>query len=345
MNLKRHILLGLLLIFSSTTVSTAAEPIVDFELATAPGFPLTGARKWIDFVKECGVIRIRIRGARATDEASVKNIGTTARPIYHVTGVISADNKLYLEGGVFRLGQKAPLTAWVRKLKLDGIEALTTQTSAFGLTDQQLLKLHAQLSRKVTFTTLGLNSGDAVRQVARQLELRVTLVGDARASLDSKQEVLDELQGLSSGTALAALLRPLGLALVPNRPQGGELRLLLMPIADAEESWPIGWPPEKAPGNIAPKLFKFLNVEIRDIMLSDALAALHPRLEMPMLMDHNSLVRFRVDPTKVKVAIPAGKTFYKKILDHLLSQAGMSAEIRVDEQETPFLWLTTAKKR
>jgi len=80
-------------------------------------------------------------------------------------------------------------------------------------------------------------------------------------------------------------------------------------------------------------------------MLADALEALKPRLELPLLMDHNSLIRFRIDPSKVQVAIPAGKTFYKKILDHLLSQAGMSAELRVDEADTPFLWITTAKKR
>ena len=343
--MRRRAWLILLLLLSVSYPLQAAEPTVDFELATAPGFPITGARKWIDFVKDCGISQIRIRGARATDEPDVKNIGTEARPIYQVVGLISADNKLYLEGGTFRFGQKTQLSSWVRKLKLDGIEALTTRTSAFGLTDEQLVKLHEQLSRKVAFATLGLDSGDAVRRIAQQLDMRLSLAGTARQSLASNQQVLDELRGFTSGTALAAIVRPLGLVLVPNRPQGGELGLVLMPSSEAKESWPIGWPPEKAPGTIAPRLFKFLNVEIRDIMLADALEALKPRLELPLLMDHNSLIRFRIDPSKVQVAIPAGKTFYKKILDHLLSQAGMSAELRIDEADTPFLWITTAKKR
>ena len=115
--------------------------------------------------------------------------------------------------------------------------------------------------------------------------------------------------------------------------------------ATTQESWPVGWPPQKIPGTLAPALFKFLNVEIRDIVLQEALDALKPRIGLPMLMDHNSMVRNRIDPKTVKVTVPAGRTFYKRILDRLLSQVGLTCQLRVDEAEKPFLWVTSAKKK
>ena len=58
----------------------------------------------------------------------------------------------------------------------------------------------------------------------------------------------------------------------------------------------------------------------------------------------NMMVRNRIDPKTVKVTVPAGRTFYKKILDRLLSQVGLTCQLRVDEAEKPFLWVTSAKK-
>lgn len=337
---------GLLLLVLVVPISLdGAAPLVQFELAAAPGFPATGQRKWIDFMKQCGITSIRIRGAKASDEPEVDNLGTAVRPVYEVTGLISTDNRLYVVGGTFRHGDKTGLVAWINKLKADGIEALTARTGAFGLTDKQLVMVHEQLTRPVRFSTRGEKNSEVVERITSQLDLRVTLDASARPAMAGSELVVEEMQKLSSGTVLAAVLRPLGLVLVPGRPQGQPVRLLITSTASAKESWPVGWPLKKTPGNVAPTLFKFLNVEIRNIVLQDALDALKPRIELPMLMDHNAMVRYRIDPSTVKVTVPAGKTFYKKILDRLLSQVGLTCQLRVDEAEKPFLWITSAKKK
>ena len=342
---SRRLLASLLLLLAFPLSLPAAAPLVQFELAAAPGFPVTGQRKWIDFIKKCGITSIRIRGAKASDEPGVKRFGTDARPIYQVTGLISADNRLYLVGGTFRHGDRAGLAGWISKLKLDGIEALTARTGAFGLTDKQLVMVHEQLARPVNFPTRGKKSSEVVARITRQLELPVAVDVSARAAMAGGELVVEEMQKLSSGTVMAAVLRPLGLVLVPDRPQGQPVRLLIASTATTRESWPVGWPSQKIPGTLAPELFKFLTVEIRDIVLQEALDALQPRIKLPMLMDHNSMVRNRIDPATVKVSVPAGRTFYKKILDRLLSQVGLTCQLRVDEAEKPFLWITSAKKK
>ena len=44
-----------------------------------------------------------------------------------------------------------------------------------------------------------------------------------------------------------------------------------------------------------PTLFKFINVEINERPLSEALAALQERIQIPVLLDHNALAKHAVD--------------------------------------------------
>ena len=158
------------------------------------------------------------------------------------------------------------------------------------------------------------------------------------------QPVADELSGLSSGTALAAILRPLGLVLVPRRGADGTITLAVTGFRNAEEAWPVGWPSETPAHQTVPKLMEFLKVDIQDQRLVDVLEILSSRLETKMLLDHNSLARHRVEPSQVLVSVPAGRSFYKRILDRVLIQNMLKSEVRVDEGGTPFFWISTAKR-
>ena len=91
-------------------------------------------------------------------------------------------------------------------------------------------------------------------------------------------------------------------------------------------------------------LFKNLEVEIEDVAFSKALTAIAPRIKAPFVFDYNAMARDRIDLDTVKVNVPAGRTYYKKILDRVLSQARLYCEVRVDEVNTPFLWISTLKK-
>ena len=341
---KKLLFAWVLCSFLGSAAIAWAAPLVSLELSTEKGFPLGGERKWLMLLKDCKLTNIRFRSQRAGSKIEIKNRGTEESPNYVVVGVLTARNTLRLPGVEFRYGERAAITKWVEKLKADGMEGVTAQTGVFGLTKKQILEVHQALTGKVNFSTRGLTNAEAVARIARGLQLELTLDPTARAAMASPEKVADELQGLSAGTSLAIILRPLGLVLVPNRPAGKMVRLVVMSADQVQESWPIGWPPQKNPGLMLPVLFKNLEVEIKEVALGTALEALAPRVKAPFVFDYNALARDRIDLATVKVSVPAGRTYYKKILDRVLSQARLYCEIRVDEVNTPFLWISTLKK-
>lgn len=337
-------LMWILMFVMSTSPSIAlAAPRVELELVTERGFPLTGAQQWLESLSYVGASGIRIREARPGDVGSVTNRGSEQSPSYHVVGVLTAQNTLRLPGGTFTLSDRAGITKWITKLQSGGEEALTARTGAFGLTSKQLVSIHDELAARVTTTTRGKRTGEVVQSIVQSLPREVAIDPAARQVLLGEDAVAEEMLGVSSGTALAAALRPLGLVLTLKGSPGGDVRLLITDARGAEQSWPVGWPAEKAPRELVPDLFKFLNVEIHDTPLADALAAVQQRLNIPFLFDHNSLARHRIDPATRNVSLPKGNNYYKKIIDQMLAPH-LKSEIRVDEADQPFLWISTVKR-
>ena len=322
-----------------------AAPRVDLELVTEERAPVTAPQSWIESLKDAGTDSLRVRSARSGDKAEVVTRGSGESATYTVTGIITDRNQLILPGGKrFTLSDKAAIKDWIADLKLGGADDIGAERGAFGLTSKELVEAHEALSVKVSFSTRGQPSNEVVDKIARGVSLPLELSASARTALAGRDAVLDEVSGLSSGTALAAVLRPLGLVLVPDKPRGGKLRLVITDGRSVKESWPVGWPSRKPPGETMPDLFKFLNVEIKDIELSTAVSAIRERVGAPFLYDHNSMAREGIEPSGVKVSLPSGRTFYEKALSRLLFQADLKSEIRVDEADQPLLWITTLKE-
>jgi hypothetical protein len=191
--------------------------------------------------------------------------------------------------------------------------------------------------------TKGVPAPKVIEQLRGKLKLPLTIDPTIEQALVADDPVRDELQNISLGTAIAAIARPVGAVLAP-RLVAGKVELRLIPAKQNIESWPIGWPPEeKKERDLVPKLFDFLDVEITDVSASKAIAAIEGGLKVPFLFDQNNLVRHRIDLNK-NVNLPATKTYYRRILDRVLFQAELKAEVRVDEAGNPLIWITTLKK-
>jgi hypothetical protein len=161
-------------------------------------------------------------------------------------------------------------------------------------------------------------------------------------TLASPEKFGDELQGLSAGTALACVLRPHGLALVPGRDERRQLQYSLVVGKGAREAWPVGWEPKKPNPEVLPELFESLNVEVEDIPLSQVVEVVGQRLKAPVLYDHLSLVRHDIDPTKIRVTQKPIRTEYSLALKKLLNQGKLTYELRVDDAERPLIWIRAA---
>ena len=155
--------------------------------------------------------------------------------------------------------------------------------------------------------------------------------------------VAEELNGVSAGTALAVVLRPLGLVWQPRRLPGKPLELMIVDSQESLENWPIGWPLERPPVQIEPRLFERLQLEIRGYPLGDALDAIEKRTGVSFFYDHNSLARAGVELKKTKVTLIQDKASFMVAIDKLLRQCKpqLIDELRVDENGKPFLWITT----
>jgi hypothetical protein len=320
----------------------AAEPRVSLEIATEPGFVPTEARAWSEMLSQAGFANVRIRGGRADDRPGIETRGTDAAPSYYVLGVLTSDNKLALPKARFGLADRAKIEQWLANVRASGVEGIAVKPAAFGLLPRQLVAVHEALAVPVGFSTKDKQPREVARQIADGLSLKFISDPAGQQALAAQEPVLDELQGFSSGTALAVILRPLGLALLPER-SGADVRLRIADIGRAPEHWPVGWPPKGNPKETLPDLFKFLNVEIVQTPIAEALTAIAGRLNVPLLIDHVSLARQQAD-LSAKVDLPRTNIYYAGALDRLLFQAKLKYELRVDEANKVFLWVTTLRQ-
>lgn len=313
---------------------------LSMEIVTEAGLAVTAPQRWLEVLGKLGVDNLQIRSARAGEKAEIINDGTAEAPRYRVRGILTSRDQLVLPGGRFSRTDRADIADWLDKVRSGGQEGLRPkQVAAFGLSPEELVELHKTLAAKVGFSTAGQTPKEVVRKLALQLPLGVKIDPAAVAAFDGETTVLEELRDVSAGTALAVVLRPLGLIMAPEkRPT---LHLQITDVRNREESWPIGWPSEQTEREVLPKLYEFLPVEIAETPLAEVLSAIQGRLQVPFVYDQNSLARQRIDPAAVKVSFPAKRTYYKKVIDTVLFHARLKAEVRVDEAGQPLLWVTT----
>jgi len=318
------------------------KPRVSFEVLTLPGLAPTASRKWYEMLTGAGVSGLQIRAAGSRDKPGVTKQGTRAVPSYRVVGILSSNNVLHLPGGRFKLSDGAGLSRWLDKLRDGGSEGVTRRRSAFGLLPSQLQEVTTDLKRSVAFSTKGTTAASSAGQLADMLRFRLIVDASSRRAL-ADVVVEEELRGLSAGTALAVILRPAGLVLVPEHPSGGTLQYRVKRASREAPSWPVGWKPSERPVKVLPKLYEFLTVEITGIPVSEAMQAIGGRIDAPLLYDRNAMALHGVDPAHAPAELPSKRISYSQTLRRVLSQAKLKYELRVDEAEKPFLWITTIK--
>jgi hypothetical protein len=147
-----------------------------------------------------------------------------------------------------------------------------------------------------------MSAAAAAGQIAQALQNPLAFEPGATRAL-AEVTLAEEFQNVARGTALAAIARPAGLVLRPAQQGSGIEYRLERPRAGAEV-WPIGWPPKGRKNDAMPALFEILNAEITQIPVSEALAAIEPRLKVPFLFDRNALALHGIDPATVPAELP-----------------------------------------
>lgn len=335
------VLSAVLILLSANASLVRAAGRVQLELVGEARGSALAFQQWLRVLSKAGVKNVRIRAGQATDKVGIEVRGTESNPLYVVTGVVKSRDELLLPAGRFRQRDVARLARWLEDLARQGPADRRAPKSAFGLSPQQFEQIRQDLAQPLGFSTKGILRREAVAQIARRLRLPLQ-IDPGLASTLREDQVGEELSGLSCGTALAYVLRPMGLCLVP-RPLGSRLGYVVVKAGPGLEVWPVGWEPEKPRRDVLPALFEFHNVNVQGVSASRALEAIGKLLKVPVLLDHNALARHGVDPDTVIVSHPQSRTTYSLALKKILFQARLKSEVRVDEAGKPFLWVTTVK--
>ena len=314
----------------------AALPI-DLEVVTEPGAPLSAPQEWARLLGRMDLGSVQLRQARSGERPKLeeKKWGKSTR--YHLLALLNRSNELVLPERRFRARDRQALQKYFEQLPAQAAYHAEDR-GRFGLTEKQFRQVYAELSQPVGFSTVGKTASELLAKIEKRLTTPV--VKSAKATLRNSKPMTTELQSLSAGTALAFALRREGLALQPEQLPGEALRLSIGPYDSKRESWPVGWKPAVSSRQAAPQLYELRNIEINGFTLARSLTALKPALKIPVLFDHWVLQRRQIDPSKIQVSLPKKRTFLKSAVGKLLSQARLVEEVRVDEQEQPFLWVT-----
>ncbi len=338
---SRHLVALVLLSAAFLANDALAGDRVRLEIAVEEHVPITARQEWLGRLSGAGIEGFRIRSARPGDETKIDRQGTADAPSYAVTGIITSDNVLVLPGARFTTSQMGPLANWLRDLSEMGPPDQRPAKAAFGLDVKDFERLQTDLASPLGFNTAGVSRADVIRQAAKTMS--TPLVADPRlAGPLSEDMVAEDLSTLSRGTALAYVLRSPGLCLVPGG-SSGNVSLSIVQAKPDMQIWPIGWDPKKSDRDLKPDMYELLPVNVSGVSVTTVLGAVAKRLEMPILLDHNAMARHGIEPDKVIAELKPSRSTYSIMLRKVLFQARLKGELRLDDADRPFMWVTSLK--
>ncbi len=329
----------------AASVHAAEVASVELVVAMDRGLPIDAQQRWYRLLTKAGIERLRIRQARPGEEPQIDDVGTDRRTSYRVTAILVAGERLQVPQANFTGRDLSRLQEYLKRLRDEGVEGITASRGAFGLNQRQLTALQEAMNRVVSLEVRDRPLETVLAEARQLLALPVEFEPAAKARLAQAAPPAVELKQLALGTTLAVLLRNEGLAIVPFQERGNvQLAIRVLDSRDDEQNldaWPIGWELEEPPKKVVPILFQNLNIEIEGYSLQESLAAIQPRVQIPFLIDTRRLAAAGIDPAEVNVRFPASKTSYQRVLRHLLFQARLKGELRIDDAGNPFYWITT----
>ncbi len=326
----------------------APDTQLEIHLLTSDAASNRYAQQWADYFRQKDVaVRIRSRTQRDEPGVTERSIGDSVR---WVTVLAELDRRghVTLPERSFALSDGGKLAEWLDELRTYGAQGSPDGQPVWGLTKEQLDQVLAALKRPLAIDPQGKDLLAALVLFAPDVDrgdLPIHVTPEAKEIMAQPQgERLfpQSLAGLSRGTALAVLLRYYGLCFSPQRTPSGGLELVLRDSAATKQPWRIGWPwPKETPRDkIAPNLFKFVNVELDDLALSDVFSAAAESIDIPILIDYAGMDEWHIEYDKIRVTYPRKKTTWGLAIQRIAFQSRLRRELYVDEAGKPFVWIT-----
>ena len=331
---------------ATTTPPTSPKPRVTFVeiklLASTDGGALH-SQQWLKAIESLDVsLQIQKAGLDDKREVREREVGT----IRYVTAVGTLDRagKIEFPGRSFSLSDGAKFKEWIDDLRTYGAQGSPDGQPLWGLTKEQFARLYDSLGKTANAELTGLPIREAVSKLPLPDESPLRWSQAATETLTkrtTRATVRQEVKGFSAATALAIALNDCGLGFRPNRTPAGGLELLIEPLGQRDDSWPVGWPLQQLRLKAAPKFFTMTTIELDQVELSEIILAVSELAETPVLIDYAELDAKGIDPAKLKISFKRGRTSWSVALKQMVVPKKLSRQIWQDESGRAFVWITT----
>jgi len=345
--MDRLLLLCLLLFTASTRTLPAqtdpalrGEVLLELELiAPRLGINQLNAQRWGTFLRDQGEI-VRVRERLASDKIEVTEHSRGTFRLVKVYAELDRDGKLHVPGHVFELNKPEEITAWLKELKTYGAQGSPEGQPLWGLGAPRFKELYASLAKPVEVPLQGQPLDEALKALQPPEPLRLKSERSA-ADLLLKQGrtlVADEVQGLSQGTALAGVLIQFGLGFRPVRTPENEIELVIEPLSNLTDPWPVGWDidPLTPRNQIAPELYEIVQTGFEGIPREQVLQEIARKTKTPIIINRPACAAREIDLMSL-ANYPSKRTGWALILQGVVRQAGLTHSLRHDEGGRPVI--------
>jgi hypothetical protein len=333
--------------FSRTTkvppkqASSAPRTSISVELLADRRASGINSQRWGSLFRQLG-ISVRIRQPLLDDKPEVTEQMRGRLRLVTAVGILRRDGSIQFPDRTFRLTDTGKLKEWVAELTVYGAQGKTDGKPGFGLSKNQFEFVFRTLSEPIKQNLDEVSFDEALQKLEMPRSLPIRFASDAEDVLKRSppKQVASGLTGLSRGTVLAVVLNNVGLGFHPGRTPAGTLEIVASPIRKDGAKWPIGWPLSRAPLHVAPKIVEVVTIDLDDEPFLDVLTGVSSLTKIPVLVDTWRIQQADFDLDKFRVTQLPKKMTWSGFLDRATFPKLMR-EILVDENGTPFVWITT----
>ncbi len=299
------------------------------------------AHRWAETLQKLGV-SVRVRQPTVDDEPGVtEKTRGTLRWVY-VVGVLDNKGRMLLPDRNFAPSDIVLLREWIDELKLYGAQGSPDGKPLWGLSKTQFNTIFAALGEPIPQDSEGETLTRALQQMNLPQQYPVRFHSTSAPPLSAAEgslPVRQRLAGISCGTGLAALLADYGFGFRPLRTPAGAIELVVQPLADIDNAWPVGWDPPQGTRRtkLAPRLFKMVPVQFDDVPLQDVLDAITQASGVPIIIDHRAVEQKGIDLAETTLSYPAKRVAWIQVIHSAAARNHMTEKLRVDEGGKPFV--------
>ncbi len=300
------------------------------------------AQRWGKIFSEMGETA-RIRQPLPSDKPEIRETKRGTFRILKVVGELNRKGDLVFPQKTFSMSQTDQIKAWLDELKVYGAQGSPDGKKFWGLNKKQFDDVVKALSVPVSKETKDKPLMEVVDALPIDKTYPVIVHPDAREEFFKIEtaELRQEIQGVSSGTALAVLLRERGFGFRPLRTPSASIELTIQSLSEISDPWPVGWDiNDSKPRNfIIPNLYKFVKTGFEEAPLQRVLDAISEQTKTSILIDYNLCEQKEIDVAEAAVSYPEKQTAWSLVLGSVVRQARLTHKIMLDEAGRPFVWV------